>query len=789
MNKNRKHQPIIAFLILQIIIYLSINNVQGLSALNVLENVPYPFYPAMSANLYQADGDVGFSLNPSKMPQPAGTITSQYQSEDVNLIKVLYYGYSGPGNLMSDLSLAQQKTYTHLLASYIYSLDMRGLTFYTLQSYFNCNLIDYYNQLPYLQDPNHYELAFTNARLDFVSDGLVQRSDSTRVVATAGTGGYFDLPDGLTLVNETTGAVTSSQRCYVQAQELIHFEAAANYLGEFATLDFILDHNVFDYRVNLAKVQGTVDPANPVNDGYQTVASLLKIPKEIQTSLDLEFQFKPKLSIKAQSDTGNAISGQEIMVTGPGAYTNLSHTDGNGVLDLVNLEPGTYFITPASTSFPYRENAGIYSVTVDYRQSQEITITFDEMTQATATYLLNGENPPLLSESFSINDDYHTKGFADFLFDGYDPTGIAIIKGGQTILESVEMNEVANGVLVGKSDFSNYLDYVEGGYRLTINLTADPSAVAIPVFSGRNGIINIADVNEANLKEMIFDATKVKCMYQESDETATVTVKDLNIDYFNRPGIAVVEFDFLSPDGLIFKTSYNVLVVGTEDGDGANPVRFIDKDNFDDLGTGYFGTSQVANSFLEDSLFQERPVLSCSLESEDLQKIKEDYRGIESFDRYYHEAIDIGMSANLPPIETAQIEVLFDGGQAISIYEKGVMLEESEIYLDISRYRNGQVEGLLALKDTYSGSLRIYGCENKTSMAMATVEDIGVQRFDGAPQYPEPVIYVQNSRLLRGRDYQLSYSDNVQVGEASILVMGINRYQGELTVNFKIEGE
>lgn len=789
MNKNRKHQPIIAFLILQIIIYLSINNVQGISALSILENVPYPFYPAINANMYQVEGDIGFSVNPSKTPQPSGTITSQYQSADANLIKALYYGYSGPGNLMSDLSLAQQKTYTHLLASYIYSMDMGGLTFYTLQSYFNCNLIDYYNQLPYLQDPNHYELAFTNERLDFVSDGLVQRSDSTRLVATDGTGGYFDLPDGLTIVNETTGIVTTSQRCHVQAQDLIHFEAAANYLGEFATVDFTLARNVFDYRVNLAKVQGTVDPANPVNDGYQAVASLLKIPKEIHTSLDLEFQFKPKLSIKAQSDKGDAITGQAISVTGPGAYANSSHTDGNGILELVNLEPGTYFITPAATNFPYRENTGVYSVTVNYRQSQEMTIIFDELTQATATYLLNGENPPLLSESFNINDDYQTRGFADFMLDGYDPTGIAIVKDGLPILESKEADEVINGILIGKSDFSNCLDYVEGGYRLTIDLKADLSAIAIPVFSGRNGIINIADVNEANLKEMIYDATKVKCMYEDIDETAALTVKDLNIDYFNRPGIAVVEFNFLSPAGLNFKKSYNVLVVGAQDGDGANPVRFIDKDNFNKLGTGFFGTVQVANSLLEDSLFKEQPVLSCSLKSDNLQMIKEDYRDIENFDRYYHEAIETGMSASLPPIETAQIEASFDEGRAISIYAKGVMLEESEIYLDISNYRNGQVECLLALKETYSGSLRINGYQNKTSMAMATIEDIAVQRFNGVSKYPEPVIYVQDNRLLRGRDYQLSYADNVQAGEATIIVMGINRYQGELTVNFKIEGE
>jgi len=45
-----------------------------------------------------------------------------------------------------------------------------------------------------------------------------------------------------------------------------------------------------------------------------------------------------------------------------------------------------------------------------------------------------------------------------------------------------------------------------------------------------------------------------------------------------------------------------------------------------------------------------------------------------------------------------------------------------------------------------------------------------------------------NMVLAQGTDYQVSYSNNVQIGTATITVKGIGYYEGELSSNFKIKG-
>ncbi len=789
MNTFGKRKPIIAFLILQIIIYLSIINVNGASALSVLENVPYPFYPAMNSNLYQVDVNVGFNLNPSKTPQVAGTAISEGISEDINLIKALYYGYLGPGNVMGNLTQDQQKTYTHLLASYIYSGDMAGFNFYTLMSYFNCNLIDYYNQLPYLGDPNHYELGFTEDNLVFTSDGMVQRSNSIRLVATEWTWGYFDLPAGLTLVNETSGTTTSSQRCYLQAQDMFHFEASPDYLGEVEILDFYLNLNVFNYQVRLVKTQGTVDLADPNNDGYATVGSLIRTPTILSTALSLDFQFKPKVVIKTMSDSLSSIADQMIKITGPDSFEKNRLSDDAGEVELVNLEPGTYYITATDANFPYKENIGTYSVTVDFRQKKNVEVIFEEIHQATARYHLNMEDPPLLVEDFNVQADYGTVGFDDFSMEGYSPISISVVKDGVVQEISNQTDEVANGIVIEAVNFPDYLTFESGSYYLDVNIEADLTKVAIPLFDGRNGVIDVTMVDDTNLREMIFTATSASCHFQEDDVTESMTIVDLNIERFNKPGVAVVEFDYLSPDGLHFKTSYNVLVVDLKTGDQASLVRFIDKENLNELNSGFFGTDTAAKELLGSSLDRQNPAISYQLDDKSLKMIKNGYLEDPDFDIYQNETIANSMTKYDNPIEDGQITVTQTGSQAILVFEGGETVDDNGVYMSISKYQNGQVECLLGLKDGYFGSLRLSLDDMSTDLTGAIFEGVVAQSYDGTPKYPIPVIYLQDRKLIPGRDFQLAYSSNVSVGEATINVMGIDDYQGGFTIKFQIEGE
>jgi len=58
--------------------------------------------------------------------------------------------------------------------------------------------------------------------------------------------------------------------------------------------------------------------------------------------------------------------------------------------------------------------------------------------------------------------------------------------------------------------------------------------------------------------------------------------------------------------------------------------------------------------------------------------------------------------------------------------------------------------------------------------------------YTGEEQQPEVVVRDVRETLVRGRDYTVSYSDNVNAGQAQFTVTGIGTYQGELTAYFLI---
>jgi len=60
-------------------------------------------------------------------------------------------------------------------------------------------------------------------------------------------------------------------------------------------------------------------------------------------------------------------------------------------------------------------------------------------------------------------------------------------------------------------------------------------------------------------------------------------------------------------------------------------------------------------------------------------------------------------------------------------------------------------------------------------------------KYDGTAKEPIPSSVIANGRrLIRGIDYTVSWSDNVNVGDAAVHIIGQNNYQGRLTCKFTI---
>lgn len=76
-------------------------------------------------------------------------------------------------------------------------------------------------------------------------------------------------------------------------------------------------------------------------------------------------------------------------------------------------------------------------------------------------------------------------------------------------------------------------------------------------------------------------------------------------------------------------------------------------------------------------------------------------------------------------------------------------------------------------------------------LSVVTVYDIPNQDYTGSMILPDPVVYFGDTRLVKGKDYNLSpdpnYGDNIKAGTAWVVIQGIGNYTGTKATTFKIK--
>lgn len=74
------------------------------------------------------------------------------------------------------------------------------------------------------------------------------------------------------------------------------------------------------------------------------------------------------------------------------------------------------------------------------------------------------------------------------------------------------------------------------------------------------------------------------------------------------------------------------------------------------------------------------------------------------------------------------------------------------------------------------------------TVAYATVSAIPDQTYTGSAVCPPVTVLVDGTLLREGTDYTLSYTNNINIGTATVLIVGIGRYSGTRTETFRITG-
>ena len=95
----------------------------------------------------------------------------------------------------------------------------------------------------------------------------------------------------------------------------------------------------------------------------------------------------------------------------------------------------------------------------------------------------------------------------------------------------------------------------------------------------------------------------------------------------------------------------------------------------------------------------------------------------------------------------------------------------------------------IRLTATYSDGALNFKVFYLVSIANASIASIETQTYTGKALTPKPTVKVGSTTLKEGTDYTLSYASNVNVGKATVTIMGKGNYTGTKTVAFKIEAQ
>ncbi|MBR3328214.1 MAG: BspA family leucine-rich repeat surface protein [Atopobiaceae bacterium] len=98
--------------------------------------------------------------------------------------------------------------------------------------------------------------------------------------------------------------------------------------------------------------------------------------------------------------------------------------------------------------------------------------------------------------------------------------------------------------------------------------------------------------------------------------------------------------------------------------------------------------------------------------------------------------------------------------------------------------KNQIVRNRSGVADTYTAE---QDPEVKINIAGATILNVSAQKWTGGAIEPKPLVKLSGKYLTEGTDYELAYSNNVGVGEATITITGTGSYTGTASTAFQIE--
>ena len=289
-------------------------------------------------------GKQAFCMAHPKPTPPTGTKLTSEIYRDVNVQKVLYYGWNGPEQWSGFESRAHGIVVTSLALSYYYYGDNSSPK--TIEKF-----IDYVEK----HNTPSYTLGFSKEKVTAYKDGNVQKTENITLISDRDTFGItVTLPNNVTYVDVTHGIRQTGGSVTIKGKTTFYLEASLNvkidtwYTGE----------KVKGYYYS--PILSTVQVGN-----YQPLGSWewVKDPAET-TSLTVDWLQLGSIEITKNDIYGNLIDGAVFRLWNDNGYDqNITVT--NGKIKIENLVTGNYFLQEQTAPNGFLVDKTIYTINLN----------------------------------------------------------------------------------------------------------------------------------------------------------------------------------------------------------------------------------------------------------------------------------------------------------------------------------------------------------------------------------------------------------------------------------------
>ena len=353
-------------LVLAMFLSISASTLTQANALNATltwgQEIRYPSWLGnWSTKMCYINGSLAYCLESSKETPPEGQYANSVIDTNEALLKVLYYGYGGPGDVFKDDQVTNDTNkylYTHIMASYAYSGDIYGGKSWDDLLANGIGLKWRYEQIQSMPVPTN-EFNFSKSSLNAYYENGQQRTEEIKLNANNDVVVNIPLQDGVELHNLTKGTVNTGT-VSVNGGETFYLSTTLEKREDYSSGN-LNGKNLVKYAPLVIRSGGN----------YQDEGTLTTVQDPVTINLNIKWMDVGDFELRKTNDTGKLIDGSEFSLKHTTLDFEKKLVVKDGKLSMNGLPVGEYLLTETKVPDGHAVLQKTFQVTINKDQTTE----------------------------------------------------------------------------------------------------------------------------------------------------------------------------------------------------------------------------------------------------------------------------------------------------------------------------------------------------------------------------------------------------------------------------------